>query len=190
MEVILASASPRRKELLGKIFPEFKIVPSKAEDNANVSLPPKEKVAFLAEIKAKDIHQKYQSSLVIGSDTIVALGNEILEKPKSKQDAIKMLENLSGNSHSVFTAVCVFYNDKKLSFVEETKVVFEKMTEKEIEDYASSDEPYDKAGGYGIQGQASKFISSIEGDYFNVCGLPVSRLYYELKEFLGEKFSF
>lgn len=185
MDVILASASPRRKELLKKIFNEFKIIPSKAEDNANVCLPPKEKVAFLAKIKAKDIHQYYENSLVIGSDTIVALGDKILEKPKSKQDAINMLENLSGKSHSVFTAVCVFYEDKKLEFVEETKVFFTKMTQKEMEDYANSDEPYDKAGGYGIQGEASKFISKIEGDYFNVCGLPVSRLYYELKKFLG-----
>lgn len=184
MKIILASASPRRKELLAKIFPEFKIIPSKAEDNADVSLPPREKVLCLAKIKADDIFQSHKDALVIGSDTVVALDGEVLEKPKDKQDARRMLRNLSGRTHSVFTAVAMFYGERETAFVEETKVTFEEMTEEEIEEYISTDEPYDKAGAYGIQGQASKFISKIDGDYFNVCGLPVSKLYYKLKKFL------
>lgn len=186
MDIILASASPRRKELLSKIFSDFKIIPSDAEDKAEVFLPPKQKVQYLAKIKAQDIKNKYNNALVIGSDTIVALDDNILEKPKSKDDAIKMLENLSGRTHSVFTAVCICYEDKETSFVEETKVTFEKMTDKEIKNYTDTDEPYDKAGAYGIQGLACKYISKIDGDYFNVCGLPVSKLYYTLKEILGE----
>ena len=188
MKVILASASPRRKELLSTIFPLFHVIPSNAEENSNEILPAKQHVAYLAKVKAQDIFASHPSALVLGSDTIVVCGERILEKPKNKVEAREMMDFLSGRSHWVYTAVHLCYQQKQTTFVEETEVTFSQMSKEEKESYISTDEPYDKAGGYGVQGLASKYITMLKGDYFNVCGLPISRLYRELKEFLGNNF--
>ena len=119
--------------------------------------------------------------LVIGVDTVVAIDGKILGKPKNEKDAFFMLKNLSGKEHSVFTGVTVIKNDKEVTFSVQTKVKFFELDDREIEDYISSGEPFDKAGAYGIQGKGSLFVEKIDGDYFNVVGLPISRLARQLK---------
>lgn len=182
--IILASASPRRKEILGKIFPSFDIIPSNAEDDFEEEKPlsPEETVKFLSKIKAEDIFSKNKDALVIGSDTVVSVDGEILGKPKTVNDARNMIKKLSGKCHSVFTGVCIISEEKEVNFACETLVYVSEMDETEIENYIATEEPYDKAGGYGVQGIFAKHIEKLDGDYFNVCGLPASELYRTLKK--------
>lgn len=188
--IILASLSPRRKEILGKLFKSFEVIPSNAEENQkeSKSLSPRDEVIYLASLKARDIYNKNKDALVIGSDTVVSIDGEILGKPKDKDDARRMIKALSGRSHSVFTGVCYIADGIERVFAEETRVWVIEMTDSEIESYISGNEPYDKAGGYGVQGEFARFISSLEGDYFNVCGLPACRLYVKLREDFPEAF--
>lgn len=174
--VILASASPRRRELLGLIFKNFEILPSNVEEKVPDTVSAEETPEYLAEIKALDISKKYPDSLVIGADTIVLADGKILGKPKTKDDAEKMLRMLSGKEHKVITGCAVVKEGVCSTFSEETIVEFFDLSDKEIGDYISSDEPYDKAGGYGIQGNGSLLVKGIKGDYFNVVGLPVAKL--------------
>ncbi len=187
MKVILASKSPRRRELLAQIGLDFIIDPAFGEENI-VSSDPREVVKELSAQKAEEIAQKnHEEALVIGSDTIVSLNDEIMGKPADKEEAFRMLKKLQGNSHSVYTGVTLIKLDlhgeeiKRISFYEETKVNFYPMSDGEIEAYIASGEPMDKAGAYGIQGAAAAYIKGIEGDYNNVVGLPVGRLYQEIK---------
>lgn len=124
--------------------------------------------------------ERADDELVLGADTVVVLDDKILGKPKDKDDAFNMIKALSGRVHSVFTGVCVVGKGVSMTFSEETKVEFLPLTDDEINAYINTDEPYDKAGAYGIQGLASKFIRGIQGDYFNVVGLPVSRIYEKI----------
>lgn len=193
IKIILASASPRRKELLTQIGVKFEIMISDKETDIDSTDPVKacEKQAMQ---KALDIEEKAalkyrEDYIIIAADTIVALEDTILGKPKDKEDARLMLERISGKKHKVYTAVCVFNSRLKThkSFVEETAVEVAELSKKDIDFYLSKDEAYDKAGAYAIQGLFSRYIVGIEGDYYNVMGLPVGRVYREhLADFVGE----
>ena len=184
IKVILASASPRRKELLEQIGVDFEIAVSDKETEIDCS-DPVEACRTQAYNKALDIVEKSKLKygdkdfVVISADTIVAIDKKILGKPKDKSEARKMLESLSGRKHRVYTAVCVYNSlkDSYESFVEDTPVEVARLSSEEIEDYLKRKEPYDKAGAYAIQGYFSRYIVGIEGDYYNVMGLPVGRLY-------------
>lgn len=184
IKIILASASPRRKELLEQIGVDFEIAVSDKETAIDCS-DPVEACRKQAYNKAVDIVEKSklkysdEDFVVISADTIVAIDKKILGKPKDKSDARQMLKSLSGRKHRVYTAVCVYNSlkDSYESFVEDTPVEVARLSSEEIEDYLEKKEPYDKAGAYAIQGYFSRYIVGIEGDYYNVMGLPVGRLY-------------
>lgn len=189
-KVVLASASPRRKELLGMLFEEFEIITADCEENVTGQTP-EETVAQLSGKKAVAVagsERIKDAALVIGADTVVSIDGKILGKPKSRQDAYHMINTLSGKSHKVCTGVTVIRTNaggepvQTTGFMETTRVMVARLTEEEIQAYIDTEEPYDKAGGYGIQGMFGKYIEGIEGDYYNVVGLPVHRLYVELGE--------
>lgn len=180
--IILASKSPRRKELLSIITKDFEIEPAQGEEKADESLSPDLFVSALAENKAAEIAALHPEDIVIGADTIVAAGKEILGKPAYAEDAKRMLTLLSGTEHSVYTGVCVISKGEKYTFCEETTVRFYELSEEEIDDYIATGEPFDKAGAYGIQDYGALLVEGIEGDYYNVMGLPVGKLNKVLKE--------
>ncbi|MBP3274188.1 MAG: septum formation protein Maf [Butyrivibrio sp.] len=189
MKYVLASGSPRRKELLGKIIPEFEIIPAASEEKTGKVLP-YEVVEELSFQKASEIFHKILTDredqlVVIGSDTVVSYNHKILGKPVAEADAARMVSLLSGNDHDVYSGVTVFYSEdgkeRSFTFSEQTKVHVAELSEDEINDYVATGEPLDKAGAYGIQGLFARYITGIEGDYYNVMGLPVARLYQELK---------
>ena len=188
MEIILASASPRRKELMEVLGIPFSVCVSDADESTDENLPPYFIVEQLSLLKASDVAGKMRKAgkeaLVIGADTIVVADDVILTKPKDKEDAKNMLLSLSGKWHSVLSGVTVMNTKtaKSETFYVETKVHFLALTEEEIDAYIATNEPMDKAGSYGIQGKGSVFIDKIEGDYFNVVGLPICRLARVLKE--------
>ena len=174
--VILASASPRRKELLEKIIPNFKIIASNIIETYPSNLSAFEVALYLSNLKAHDIYLKNKDSLVIGVDTIVVINNEILGKPSSKDHAKEMLKTLSGNMHHVITGVTIYQNNIKYEINSINKVYFKKLTEQDIDEYLENDEYKDKAGSYAIQGIANKFIDKIEGDFDSIVGLPTKEL--------------
>lgn len=203
-QIILASASPRRKELLEQIGLEFEIVPAKGEEIITETKP-EAVVMELSRQKAREVaamvrdyvnaHQDImtpQDMLVIGADTVVAAENEegdmqILGKPKDEADAYRMLSMLSGKVHSVYTGVTLVFLDKsgkagEHCFYEKTDVHMRKMSDLEINRYIATGEPMDKAGAYGIQGKCAIYIEKIDGDYNNVVGLPISAIYHELQK--------
>lgn len=188
MQIILASASPRRQELLKLIFDDFIIQTSSCEENAVFSTP-SQYVMDLAMQKAldaaKSISGSYSESLVLGADTIVFHKNTVLGKPKDKDDARQMISSLSGDVHFVYTGICLAHTINGTLNTNTayacTKVRVASLSETEITEYISTSEPYDKAGGYAIQGLFGKHIVGIEGDYYNVVGLPVHLLYEILK---------
>jgi septum formation protein len=177
--VILASGSPRRKELLAYVVPAFEIVPSDIDETASGS--PALQVEKLAVDKATDIAGRYPNAVVIGADTLVAVNNQVLGKPQDEEEAAAMLKQLSARTHTVYTGVAVISEGKAHTAVESTQVTFCRMSDDEIHDYIATGEPMDKAGAYGIQGFGGKFITGIEGCFFNVMGLPLNRLYNMLK---------
>lgn len=179
--VILASASPRRKELLGLITEEFKIIPSGVEETVPDGIPPEKQPEFLAKLKAEDIAKKYPHDIIIGADTSVIIDNCVLGKPDGREEARSMLNRLSGRMHKVITGCAVIKNGECRSFSSVTEVEFYRLTDKEIEDYIATGEPFDKAGAYGIQGKGGLLVKAIRGDWFNVVGLPVAELARVLK---------
>ena len=179
MNLVLASKSPRRSEILKNAGIDFTIRVADADETIPAGTNPQDAVVFLAARKALAV-ERAEHETVLGADTIVVLNDKILGKPKDREDAFNMLRSLSGRVHSVFTGVCAVGNGISLTFAEETKVEFYSLTDDEINEYLDTDEPYDKAGAYGIQGIASKFIRGIEGDYFNVVGLPISSVYKKI----------
>lgn len=182
MRIILASASPRRRELLEVLnIKDLEIIPAKAEEVSDPKLRPVELVRERARAKASEVAGHNPDAIVLGADTVVAVDRTILGKPVSESDAGRMLTILSGRSHEVYTGVCVIKNGAAQSFVERTIVNFRDLSREEITAYIESGEPLDKAGAYGIQGLGRLFITGIEGDFFNVMGLPVCRLYLILK---------
>ena len=192
MTIILASKSPRRKELLENAQAKIIICPSDAEEDIEEK-DPAELVMKLSSLKAEsvfeqnpDIFKSLESdkAFILGADTVVYAGGKILGKPADKDEARDMIKLLSGSVHSVFTGFTILFEDgKKITDHAETKVFVYPMSDEEIEDYISTDEPYDKAGAYGIQGLFGKFVEKIEGDYNNVVGLPVSKILHTVKEY-------
>lgn len=182
MRVILASSSPRRKELLRLIYNDFEIIPSTAPEICPEDTELEDIPFQLAKQKASDIFGKNPDALVIGADTIVLYNDMILGKPASVQNAGIMLRMLSGRIHKVITGVSMISRSKLISIRAETNVEFYELSDEEIDDYIRTGEPMDKAGAYGIQGIGSKFIKQIHGDYNNVVGLPVSAMYQVLKQ--------
>lgn len=190
MKLILASASPRRAEILRNAGFDFEISPTEVDESARPRESAADYVRRLAEEKAHAAAQefiaklKHDSAVVVAADTTVVLDDDILGKPASADDARAMLRRLSGRTHEVLTGLAVLplSNREIQRSVESTRVTFAKMTELEIEEYVASGEPFDKAGAYAIQGCGGKFITRIEGCYFNVMGLPLARLYAILRE--------
>ncbi len=185
--IILASQSPRRRELLTQIGLKFEVIPSTVEE-VITSANPVEVVQELAQQKARDVAEvagremAKDSLLVIGADTIVVYEGKILGKPEDKEDAVRMITMLQGKEHSVYTGVALLSGEQEIVFAEETRVQMCPMTPEEILWYVNTGEPMDKAGAYGIQGLCARFIRQIQGDYNNVVGLPVGRIYQELKK--------
>lgn len=185
-KVVLASASPRRKEILTQVGVEFDIIPAKGEEIITSSIP-KEVVIELSRQKAEEIAKNCNGdTLVIGADTVVALDDKILGKPKDYEEAFQMISSYRNRCHSVYTGVTIIHGNKLKSFVSETKVYVCDLTDEEIDTYIATKDCYDKAGGYGIQGYFSQYVERIEGDYFNVVGLPVARLMKEIKRLEAE----
>lgn len=182
-KLVLASQSPRRIELIRYLGLEPKIYPSGADESSREKDPAllTQRLAFL---KAEEVQRQFdRETLIIGADTVVYDGERILCKPKTEEEAYLMLSGLSGRTHAVYTGVCLLYGEKKMGFCEKTLMHIAKMTEEEIRDYLAIGESMDKAGSYNIQGPFSRFVKGIEGDYYNVMGLPVGRLYRDyLKE--------
>ena len=178
--IILASASPRRKEILELADLKFDVMPSDAQE-ITTKTAPNEVVMELASLKAKDIYKKSEEqSMIVGADTVVAYQGQILGKPTDEADAKRMLTMLSGQTHEVYTGVCVIEDGKTKTFYEETKVTFYEISDEQIDRYIKTGEPMDKAGSYGIQGKAAVFIKGIEGDYYNVVGFPIARFLQEI----------
>lgn len=180
-KIVLASASPRRKELIKCISDNVLCVPSGEDETLPDGIGASEIPEFLAKLKALSVAKDYPDAKVIGCDTVVILEDEILTKPESREDAYKKLRALSGKEHRVITGCCIVEGESIKTFSEETFVEFYTLSDEEIYSYIDTGEPMDKAGGYGIQGKGSLFVKGIKGDYFNVVGLPVARLYRELK---------
>lgn len=186
-KIILASNSPRRRELLEMIGLKFDIIADNTPEPMNCDKSPNEVVCELAEFKGNNVSKKCdtkEGAVIIAADTVVAVDNEILGKPSDTQDAMNMLQKLSGKMHCVYTGVHILDIDtnKRITFYEKTEVFFKKLDIDEIKDYINTREPLDKAGAYGIQNLGSLFVEKINGDYFNVVGLPLSRLGRVLKE--------
>lgn len=181
MDIILGSNSPRRKELLRQIGYQFTVVSPDIDENIDgVNLV--DMVEKISLEKAKSLQAKYYGNLIICADTIVVVNDQHLGKPINKDDAFRMIKMLQNNVHQVYTAVTVVYLDNVYKFCVQTDVYVNDMDDEEILEYISTDEPYDKAGGYGIQGVFAKHIDRIDGDYYNVMGLPISRLDKLIKE--------
>ncbi|MFQ8666280.1 Maf family protein [Anaerostipes caccae] len=180
--LILASASPRRREILKQVGIDFTVIPSTKEE-VITKQEPKDAVMELALQKAEDVAGRADGDcMVIGADTVVAMEGSILGKPEDKDDAARMLRMLSGSRHQVYTGVACICGEKKHVFYEETSVFFYPVSEDEIRCYIETGEPMDKAGAYGIQGRAARFIRGFEGDYYNVVGFPVARFLQVLKK--------
>ena len=179
--LVLASASPRRQELISLINEDVIICPSSVDESYSTDINAEAVPEMLAVRKALAVSQKHPNDTVIGCDTSVIIGNEILGKPKDSEDAKRMLKLLSGKTHKVITGCAIFKGGKSVSFSETTEVTFYALSDTDIEDYIATNEPNDKAGAYGIQGKGSLLVKKIDGDYFNVVGLPVARLNKVLK---------
>lgn len=182
--LVLASQSPRRREILSAAGIDFVVRAADVPEEHRAGESPCDYVRRLAEAKAAAVAAS-NGDVVLGADTIVVVDGHILEKPADVSDAKRMLEMLSGRDHEVVTGICLQAQGKKVTETAATRVHFTKLTPAEIDAYVNSGEPFDKAGGYAIQGLASKYIDRIEGDYFNVVGLPVALVYRLLNEISG-----
>lgn len=184
-KIILASASPRRKVLLKQIGLNFEVVVSNFEEKIEDNLKPVDLAKKFSLQKAKDVAKNYDDAIIIAADTFVVLGNEILGKPKNKELARKMLEKLSGKAHLVITGFTIIdtKSGKTVTKSVESKVFMKKLTKEEIDAYVNTGEPLDKAGAYAVQEKGGLFVEKIEGDFFNVVGLPIFTLMQGLKKF-------
>ena len=187
MKIILASASPRRKELMALAGIPFEARPVDADETILCCTPPEGAVMMLATRKAQLAAEHVPDDLIIGADTIVAVGKHIYGKPDTSEEAFEMLSALSGKTHQVFTGVCIYTKSgHRNAFCTRTDVTFFPLSEEEIRAYIATGEPMDKAGAYGIQGKGALLVEKIDGDYYNVVGLPISRLVRELKSFKAQ----
>lgn len=184
MKIVLASASPRRRELMKLITEDFTAISTDCDETLPCGIAPLEASEYLAELKARAAAASCPDSLVIGCDTTVICGGEILGKPCDERQCRAFLEQLSGRVHQVATGCCIIYGETVRSFTVVTDVTFRELSDEDIRWYISTDEPYDKAGGYGIQGRGALLIEKIDGDFYNVVGLPVAKLNKFIKEII------
>lgn len=187
MKLILASGSPRRRELLGLYTKDFEVCVSDFDEKAVHAETPSALAEALARGKCQAVASQHPGCLVVGSDTVVELDGEVFGKPRDAEDARRMLRALSGRTHQVHTGVCVSDGQTAQSFVDTCRVTFFEIPEDELERCIASGEPFDKAGAYAIQGQAALWLDRLEGDYYTIMGLPVSRTVRLLKAFSREK---
>jgi septum formation protein len=181
--IILASKSPRREQLLREAGIKFIICPSDVDEDIDLNMSPEAIVMELAKQKAQAVFLKYPNDIIIGADTIVVLGNQILGKPKDQEDAYHMLKTLSGKTHQVFTGVTIISKEKTESFLSESQVTMKPFSHENIKKYVESLEPMDKAGAYAIQGLGSQLVEKYEGDFYTIMGLPIFELLTKLKSF-------
>ncbi|WP_100009791.1 Maf family protein [Lentibacillus sediminis] len=182
-KLILASSSPRRQELLNQVKIPFTTRKPDFDESQIQTADPVEKVKQLAERKGSTVRMDDDQEVILSSDTVVSFQQQIFEKPKNKTEAHRMISALSGETHEVYTGVMIRSANDQIVFTEQTKVEFWPLSNEEIEWYISTDEPSDKAGAYGIQSLGAMFVKQIIGDYYNVMGLPVSRVVRELRNF-------
>ena len=183
-KIILASASPRRRELLTLAGVNFSVECADADETLPQGISPREAVELLAQKKAAAVAATHDDCAVIGADTVVSAQGKILGKPADYDEAFEMLSLLSGKTHSVYTGVCIICGGERVVFSEKTDVTFYDLTDAEIDGYIKTNECFDKAGSYGIQGRGCTLVKKIDGDYFNVVGLPVARTIRELKKII------
>lgn len=176
MRYILASSSPRRKELFKLVTDKFDIIVPQIEEILPDGISAEDAPVYLSEIKAAAVAKEFSDSIVIGADTAVLYENIVLGKPKNREEAFNMLKMLSGKVHAVITGCTCIFDDEKISFSKRTDVEFFELSDEEIYSYIDTGEPFDKAGAYGIQGYGALLVKEISGDYFNVVGLPVADL--------------
>ena len=186
MSLILASGSPRRKELLGLFRTPFEIRVADIDETMDPANAPYDEVARVSRLKAQAVPRQPED-IIIAADTIVVCESRVLGKPHSREEAVAMLQLLSGRDHQVMTGVTVLQGEKSETFTEVTDIHFRDLSQEEIEAYVATGEPMDKAGAYGIQGGAALFCSRMVGDYYNVMGLPVCRLGETLKKFTPDQ---
>lgn len=182
-KIILASASPRRRELMSLITTEFEIITSDVDETIEEGTLPEDAVMQLSFKKAHAVSEMYKGRTVIGADTVVVCDGKILGKPVNRENAKEMLKMLSGRAHQVLTGVTITDGNEHDTFCVKSDVKFFELTDAEISAYAESGEPDDKAGAYAIQGKGSLFVEKIDGDYFNIVGFPVSQVNRHLKKF-------
>ncbi len=184
MRIILASQSPRRRELLERMgISHFDVIPAKGEERADPNLTPEHLVEELSRQKAAEITVGNPDALIIAADTVVAVDGTVLGKPHDRDDAVRMLQALSGREHTVYSGLTVCWQGRSVTQHEATAVRFRPLTRDDIDHYVSTGEPMDKAGSYGIQGYGCTLVEGISGDYYNVVGLPVCRLGRILADF-------
>ncbi len=183
-KIVLASNSPRRKEMMKLLGYDFEIVKSNVEEVINPKLEHEELVMDLAFQKAYSVFKNRKEDLVIGFDTLVVVDDMILGKPRSKEEAKIFLNILSDNTHRVITGCTILTSGFSKSFYSDAYVSFYKLSDKEIDEYIETEEPMDKAGAYGIQAYGSKFVKGVNGDYFTIVGFPIAKVYHELKDIL------
>lgn len=186
MNVILASASPRRKELLKRLYKEFEIIPANTEETLPDDVGPEFAPMFLAATKADAVATKYPDDLVIAADTVVICDGTLFGKPKDSEDAKRMLHSLSGKTHKVITGCCITIGEATTCFSEESLVTFFDLSDSEIDEYVDGGEPMGKAGAYAIQGDGALLVEKIDGDYNNIVGLPIARLKREIKDLIKQ----
>lgn len=187
MKLILASQSPRRKEILNSVGLNFEVMPVDADESLPEGIEAADAVTLLARRKAKallEAHPELSDCVILAADTLVECFGEILGKPENKEDARRMLTMLCGCGSAVHTGICIAYKGRFATALETAYVTFDEMSAEEIEDYISTDEPYDKAGGYAVQGRAALYIAGVTGDWYSVVGLPI----HAVKNLLDEEF--
>lgn len=187
-ELILASKSPRRIELVERLGVKYRIHSEEVDETFDPKCTVEDNVMVIARKKAEAVFSKLNDKterVVLGVDTIVVHNDEVLTKPKDKNDAIRMIQSFSGKTHRVISGVALISDNKKYVFNEQSNVTFMQLSVEEIEAYCNTNEPYDKAGAYGIQGTAGLFVSSIDGCYYNIMGFPISRIYQALRDEFG-----
>lgn len=182
-KLILASSSPRRQQLLKQVKIPYTVRTADVNESTITTSDPYKKVTELAKLKGRSLPLGSDREVILSADTLIALDEEILEKPKTKEEAYDMISSLSGKIHEVLTGVTLRSKNKERTFVECTKVEFWPLSEEDIRAYINTDEPYDKAGAYGIQSLGAIFVKQLIGDYYNVMGLPLSKVVRELKDF-------
>lgn len=183
--IILASGSPRRRELLLQAGLKFEVEPSSYKEEMGLDMEPEDLAKYLSQKKAIEVAKKHKDSIIIGADTFIVFEGELIGKPKTKEEAKEMLKKLSGKAHSVITGFTIIDTglNKTVSDFAETKLFFRDISDEEINSYVETGEPLDKAGAYAIQGLGGIFVQRIEGDYYNIVGLPLSKVVERLKDF-------